>query len=84
MQVNSNINAMVQLEKRLEESANELAKLNQNPEIQVNDTLNQPLEKVDLVHEMVEQIAIPLSYNANAEVFTTQDAMYRTVLDITV
>ena len=90
MTVNSNINSMIQLEKRLEESANELAKLNINNEETNNNKQNNfssdesktKNEEVNIVDEMIEQIEIPLSYNANAEVFSTKDEMYRTVIDI--
>jgi len=83
MQVMNNINTMNQLEKKLDESAQSIAKLsvtNNNPVTGV-DTES---ESVDLVQEMTEQVGIPLSYTANAQVITTQDSMSRTILDILV
>jgi len=92
MQVSNNLNSMIQLEKKLEESANALAKLNRNnsetssenkkelsseeknKEINTNDT--------DIVQSMVKQIEIPIAYNANAEVISTQNSVSRTLLDI--
>lgn len=94
MQVNnSNINSMIQLEKRLEESASALSKLtlnNEQPndknknELSSNESKNNEpiLNDTDIVHEMVKQIEIPLAYNANAEVISTQNSVTRTLLDI--
>lgn len=94
MQVNNNnINSMIQLEKRLEESANALSKLSLNNE-QSSDTNKKELSSsenqnnetalkdTDVVQEMVKQIEIPLAYNANAEVISTQNSVTRTLLDI--
>ena len=91
MQVNSNLNSMIQLEKRLEESANALAKLNKNNNENNNETKkqlsseekpNNNLKDTDLVQEIVQQIEIPIAYNANAEVISTQNSISRTLLDI--
>ncbi|MGB5866536.1 MAG: flagellar basal body rod C-terminal domain-containing protein [Arcobacteraceae bacterium] len=89
MQVNNNINSMMQLEKRLEKSASELSKLNLNNENASenkkqlpSDTNVENKEDVNLVQEMVEQIVIPIAYNANAEVISTQSSMHKTLLDI--
>ncbi len=89
MQVNTNINSMIQLEKRLEKSASELSKLNlgsennteKNKELPSDEKVL-PKEDVNLVEEMVKQIEIPIAYNANAEVISTQNSMHRTLLDI--
>ena len=89
MQVNTNINSMIQLEKRLEKSASELSKLNlgsennteKNKELPSDEKVL-PREDVNLVEEMVKQIEIPIAYNANAEVISTQNSMHRTLLDI--
>lgn len=92
MQVNNTLNSMMQLSKQLDKSANELSKLNANSQNtlsngQQNTTLNQQIEnksvsEPDLVKEMVNQIQIPIAYNANAEVIATQDATTQTLLDI--
>ena len=74
MHINNNINSMVQLERKLDQSAKELTKLND-----VDNNIN---EDVNLVNEMVKQIEIPLAYTANAEVILSQDSMTRTLLDI--
>ena len=94
MQVNnSNINSMIQLEKRLEESAKALSKLTlendqandpsknemSSNESQNNETM---VKDTNIVQEMVSQIEIPLAYNANAEVISTQNSVTRTLLDI--
>lgn len=92
MQVNNNnLNSMIQLEKKLEESANALAKLNLNNEELDNKNKNNlasaeknetELKDTDIVQEMIKQIEIPLAYNANAEVISTQNSVARTLLDI--
>ena len=93
MQVsNNNINSMIQLEKRLEESASALSKLNaeskdsnenNKKELSLNEKNdNKTIQDTDLVQEMVKQIEIPIAYNANAEVISTQDSVTRTLLDI--
>jgi len=93
MQVNNNnLNAMMQLEKRLEQSAEALSKLNLNNEetkhqeqkdvkpkenvIQQNDN------EVDITQEIVKQIEIPIAYTANAEVISIQNSIQKTLLDI--
>jgi len=94
MQVNtnSNLNSMIQLEKKLQESANELSKLNSNNQ-QADNQKQQELKKetkpqeeqqkdVDIAKEMVKQIEIPIAYTANAEVISTQDSVSETTIDI--
>jgi flagellar hook protein FlgE len=93
MQVsNNNVNSMLQLEKRLEQSASELSKLSldseqteqknqknlQNKMAPQKDTT----EDVDVVKEFVKQIEIPIAYTANAQIISTQDSTNRTVIDI--
>jgi len=91
MQVNNNLNSMIQLEKRLEESANALAKLNKNnnennsenkKQLSSEEKPNNNLRDSDIVQEIVQQIEIPIAYNANAEVISTQNSISRTLLDI--
>ena len=84
---------MIQLNNKLEKSANELAKLNsgnQQPlkqeqqDIKKTDSKEeQQLDNTDIAKEMVKQIEIPIAYTANAEVISVQDAATKTVLDIT-
>lgn len=93
MQVNNNnLNAMMQLEKKLEQSAKELAKLNLNNE-QTNQNKQKPMQQetakkaeatpeVDVTKEMVTQVVVPLAYTANAEVISMQDSVHKTLLDI--
>ena len=91
MRVDNNLNSMMQLTNNLNQSASELAKLNEasgNPlknekVAPVNETTQQEtIPEVDLVQEMVNQIQIPIAYTANAEVISTQDATTKTLLDI--
>ena len=95
MQVNnSNINTMLQLEKKLEESAVALTKLNQNSnetdtKQQRNVAKQLPQEDespkdVDIVEEMVKQIEIPIAYSVNANVISVQNSVHQSVLDIKV
>jgi len=92
MQVNNNLNSMIQLEKRLEQSASELSKLNLDSE-QTNQKNQKNLQEngvpkedtsndVDMVKEMVKQIEIPIAYTANAQIISTQDSIHRTIIDI--
>jgi len=83
MQVTNNVNTMNQLEKKLDESAQSIAKLNVSNNNPVT-SVDKGKKSVDLVQEITEQIGIPLSYTANAQVITTQDSMSRTILDIVV
>lgn len=81
----------MQLEAKLDKSASNLAKLNTNIEDQRDsnkDTSTASTKEelanneVNLVEEMVTQIAIPIAYTANAEVITTQQSVDKTLLDI--
>ena len=93
MQVNSNLNAMLQLEKKLEQSVNALAKLNLNNE-ESNNTKQQKnvkhqiiehkdtKEDTNLTDEIVSQVEIPLAYSVNANVISVQNAVHKTILDI--
>ncbi len=92
MQVNNNINSMIQLEKKLEQSASALSKLNLDNEQtekknqkDLNGNLsNQPEKQMetDIAKEMVQQIEIPIAYTANAEVISTQSSVHKTLIDI--
>ena len=98
MQVNStsNINTMLQLEKKLEESAEALTKLNRNSnntdtEHQKNVAKRLPMQEekeniqdVDIVEEITKQIEIPIAYSVNANVISVQNAVHQSVLDIKV
>jgi flagellar hook protein FlgE len=93
MQVNNNINSMVQIEKKLEQSASELSKLSLNtkqPEDKNENNLSKNTSKKekelssnsDVASEMVKQIEIPIAYTANAEVISTQSSISQTLIDI--
>jgi flagellar hook protein FlgE len=95
MQVNNtNLNAMMQLEERLEKSANALAKLNldngetkheeQKELKQSHVILNNEEKKVDIVQELVKQVEMPIAYTANAEVISVKNSIHKTLLDIKV
>lgn len=92
MQVNNNLNSMIQLEKKLEKSANALSKLNLDNE-QTQEKSQKNLEKQsvsqdkitqepNIAEEMIKQIEIPIAYTANAEVISTQNAVHKTIIDI--
>lgn len=91
MQVNNNLQSMVQLEKKLEQSANELSKLSLNNQqlnngkeknLSKQNAKEQELPQSDVTSEMVKQIEIPIAYTANAEVISTQNSTYQTLVDI--
>jgi flagellar hook protein FlgE len=93
MQVNNNINSMMQLEKRLEKSADELTKLgldneqleeNSNKEFSQNDLQESTTSKsdVNVSQELTKQVQIPLTYTANAGVISTQNSAQQSILDI--
>ena len=94
MQVNNNINAMMQLEERLEKSASALNKLNLNneetkhqekKEIKQSLSIEEEKEnKIDIAQELIQQIEIPIAYTANAEVISVQNSIHKTLLDIKV
>ena len=94
MQVNSNnLNAMMQLEERLEKNAKALSKLSLNNEetsdkkqkdIKQEQPKIEQINEPDMVKEMVKQIEIPIAYTANAEVISVQNNMTETLLDIKV
>jgi flagellar hook protein FlgE len=90
---NSNLNTMLKLEKALETSANDLAKLtidsrsiDSKSEKKYTKIENQSknLDDTNLTNEMVKQVEIPIAYTANAEVISVKDSLTRTLLDITV
>ena len=84
---------MVQLEKKLEQSANELSKLSLNNE-QLDEKNEKNLTKErtkkeeeinassDVASELIKQIEIPIAYTANAEVISTQNSVSRSIVDI--
>jgi len=80
MQINNNVNSMIQLEKNLDKSASAIA--SNTPLSNINVKENIVNNDFDLAKEMVKQIEIPIAYTANAEVISTQNAMYDTLLDI--
>ena len=92
MQINSNINSMIQLEKKLEESASALAKLNisnnQTDEKHDNHfTKKEPIiqeeqSNVNVADEIVRQIDIPIAYSVGANGISVQNTLHQTVLDI--
>jgi flagellar basal body rod protein FlgC len=91
MQINNNINSMMQLEKKLEKSADELSKLglnndqleqNSNEQLAQQESDKAQVAQTNITQEMVNQIQIPLAYTANAEVISTQNSIAQTVLDI--
>ena len=94
MQINSNLNAMMQLEKKLEQSANALAKMNMNSEDsstkqqknvrqQHTSTREEVANKdVDLTQEIVTQNELALVYGVNGNVISVQNAAHQTTLDI--
>lgn len=92
MQINNNLNSMLQLEKKLEQSASALSKLNlDNEQTEQKDQKNlqsnvtnqeDTTQDIDIAKEMVKQIEIPIAYTANAEVISTQSSVHRTLIDI--
>ncbi len=94
MKVDNNLNSMIQLNNKLEKSANELAKLNnsgnqqtlpkekQNTK-QTNSKEESDTDDSDIVKEPLKQSEIPIAYTANAEVISTQNSETKTFLDIT-
>jgi len=90
MQVDNTLNSMIQLSNQLEKSASNLAKLNetsadtskQNKQTSKQQESETAEESVDIAKEMIEQIQIPIAYNANAEVIVTKNSTTQTLLDI--
>lgn len=89
MQVDNNLNTMKQLTNDLDKSAHEVARLNltsqnalKNAQLNITEKQKEPINEPDLVKEMVNQIQIPIAYDANAEVISTQDSTTQTLLDI--
>ena len=92
MQINNNQNSMLQLEKRLEQSASALSKLNlDNEQTEQKNQKNlqgsvtnqeESTQDVDIAKEMVNQIEIPIAYTANAQIISTQSSLHRTIIDI--
>ncbi|MEA3498124.1 MAG: hypothetical protein U9R16_03595 [Campylobacterota bacterium] len=92
MQVNNSLNSMLQLEKKLEKSANELAKLNNTTSedekkhqynsnkkelAQANDSVDKNVED-----ESVQQREIPIAYSVNSNGISVQNTAQQTILDI--
>ena len=92
MQINSNLNSMIQLEKKLEESASALSKLgtsdSDTSKQQEKDftnkesSQNHETNNINIAEEMVQQIQIPIAYSVNANVISVQNATQETLLDI--
>lgn len=92
MQINNNVNSMLQLEKKLEQSASALSRLNHDSEqteqknqkdVQENIVAqDENTQDVDMVKEIVKQIEIPIAYTANAQVISTQNSIHKATIDI--
>ncbi len=93
MQISNNINSMIQIEKRLEESAAALSKLSlNNEETQQQEEKKDVQEQIHVKHEdpkdidvakeLMHQVEIPIAYNANAEVISINNSIHKTLLDI--
>ena len=96
MQINSSLNNLIQLEKKLEASTNNLRKLTQEnkhsgtkEQKDLDHKLSKQKSQDDLTdslsEEIVEQeISIPLAYTANAKVISMQNTNQKVLLDIKV
>jgi predicted amino acid racemase len=98
MIVSNNLNSLIQLEKKLEESSNNLKKLTQKGGNQASNSDKKDLKREarehkevktqsepTIVEEIVEQdVIIPMAYTANAEVISMQDNTTKTIIDIRV
>jgi len=77
MQVNNNLNAMNNLELKLNGLAQNIATVADVS----GDTQNQEVTD-DLINSIVEQIPTVIAYEANANAIKTQNAVHDTLLDI--
>jgi len=77
MQVNNNLNAMNNLELKLNGLAQNIASVADVS----GDTQNQEVTD-DLINSIVEQIPTVISYEANANAIKTQNAVHDALLDI--
>ena len=94
MQIHSNLNSMILLEKKLEKSAAALAKLNignegsstnqeTNIEQQYQSHTSDKNEKdKDSADQIIDQIEMPLVYSVNATGVSVQNSVQQTTLDI--
>lgn len=82
MKINNNLNSMVQLEKELQETSESIVKLSTPSNISEEDTLSDDTSDINFTDELVKQIEIPISYSANANVISVQNAVQDTILDI--
>ncbi len=79
MQINNNLNAMNTQALKLNNLAQSIASVSTaKPEIQERNQEVTP----DLINAIVEQIPTVISYEANANVIKTQNAVHDTLLDI--
>jgi hypothetical protein len=96
MQIHSNLNSMILLEKKLEKSAAALAKLNLNNEESStrqetnikqqyqSHTSDKSQDDKDLKDEIINQTEMPLVYSVNATGVSVQNSIHLTTLDIKV
>jgi len=82
MKISNNLNSMVQLEKELQETSESIVKLSTPSNISEEDTLSDDTSDINFTDELVKQIEIPISYSANANVISVQNAVQDTILDI--
>ena len=92
MQLNSNLNSMLQLEKQLEKNANELAKLNnstsENEKKQQNSSNKNITAKTDELNDKsiennnIKPTQIPIAYSVGVNGISIQNSAQQTVLDI--
>ena len=92
MNINNNLNSMMQLEKKLEQSAAALAKLNtstdesdtkERKEILKKHITEDPEEKELSQPEVyIKQAQMPIAYSVNANVISVQNRAEQTTLDI--
>lgn len=98
MQVSSNINSLLQLEKKLEESTKKLANLNKLDSNGTNTSdhksrsknsveilENQDIQdESDNIEDIVEKTPMPLAYSFDSKVVSVYNSAAKTVLDIKV
>jgi len=98
MQVSSNINSLLQLEKKLEESTKKLANLNNldsdgtntNEQKSTNKNSVEILEKKDIkddsdnIEDVLDKTPMPLAYSFDSNVVSVYNSAAKTILDIKV
>lgn len=81
MQINTNVNTMIKLEKNLDDNASDLSKKSFNRQ-KKEELKENNVDSNDITTNIIEQNQIALTYSVNGSAISVQNSVQDTILDI--